>query len=88
MPTKTTDNSIKHPVAYAALAEAIALAGGQTALASAITDDQKTITQGHIYNWIARDHRCSPTYVLKVEKATGVSRHRLRPDLYPIECTA
>lgn len=24
-----------------------------------------------------------PQYVIPIEKATGVSRHRLRPDLYP-----
>jgi DNA-binding transcriptional regulator YdaS (Cro superfamily) len=26
-----------------------------------------------------------PQYVLKIEKATGVSRHLLRPDIYPLD---
>lgn len=27
---------------------------------------------------------CPPEHVLKIEAATGVSRHDLRPDIYPV----
>ena len=62
-----------------ALKQAIKAAGGQTALAISI---QKT--QGHISSWLRRDH-VPAEVVLPIERATGVSRHDLRPDLYPRE---
>ena len=37
-----------------------------------------------VHNWIARAS-IPPKYVLGVERATGISRHALRPDLYPRE---
>lgn len=97
MPAKVQENpvTIKYPAQHAALNEAVSKAGGQTALANAITalikpnsEDEKPVKQGHVHKWLTRDHRCSPAHVLKVEKVTGVSRHRLRPDLYPKEETA
>lgn len=65
-----------------ALTQAIENAGGQTALARAIGK-----TQGHISKWLQRG-RVPPECVIPIERATGVSRHDLRPDLYPIEATA
>lgn len=62
-----------------ALQNAVTKAGGQTALARAIGK-----TQGHISVWIRRRH-VPAEEVLKIEAATGVSRHELRPDLYPRE---
>jgi DNA-binding transcriptional regulator YdaS (Cro superfamily) len=32
---------------------------------------------------VHKSKRVPAEYVLLVEKATGVSRHKLRPDLYP-----
>lgn len=61
----------------AALEKAISEAGGQTILANAIGK-----TQGHISKWLERGY-VPPEMVLKIEKATGVSRHDLRPDIYP-----
>lgn len=79
---------VKYPEEFKAINEAIQLAGGQTALAEKLSTPQKKMLQGQVNQWVTRDHRCSPAYVLKVEKVTGVSRHRLRPDLYPEEETA
>jgi|GEM_PF-694321 len=63
---------------YEALIEAEKIAGGQSALAR-ICD----ITQPTIWKMIHSSKRLGAQYVLKVEAATGVSRHLLRPDIYP-----
>lgn len=60
-----------------ALQKAIDAAGGQTALAKAIKK-----TQGHVSKWLERAYIPAEA-VLPIERATGVSRHELRPDLYP-----
>ena len=60
----------------AAIDEAIALAGGGAELARALGLQRQAI-----YQWT----RIPPHHVLKIEALTGVSRHRLRPDIYPIE---
>lgn len=49
-------------------------AGGQAALAKAIGVTAQAISQ-----W----DEVPPLRVLDVERASGVSRHELRPDLYP-----
>jgi DNA-binding transcriptional regulator YdaS (Cro superfamily) len=74
------DNDI---AARAACKEAQAAAGGATALARLICERFKhvTISPQAVWQWkmIPADR------VLMVETVTGVSRHRLRPDLYPQE---
>lgn len=65
-----------------ALKSAVEKAGGQTALASAIGK-----TQGHVSKWLERGH-IPAEVVLPIERVTGVSRHDLRPDLYPREDAA
>jgi DNA-binding transcriptional regulator YdaS (Cro superfamily) len=64
--------------------EAILLAceriGGQTALAKALG----LRSQGSISRWIATG-RVPAERVLDIEEKTRVSRHELRPDLYPLE---
>lgn len=62
------------------LLEACKAAGGQSALARKLG----LKSQGTISGWIA-DERIPAERVLAIEAATGVSRHRLRPDLYPAE---
>lgn len=42
------------------------------------------LTPGAISQW----DRVPPTRVLDVERITGISRHVLRPDLYPVEAAA
>jgi DNA-binding transcriptional regulator YdaS (Cro superfamily) len=56
--------------------EAIAVAGGPTALAR-----QLGIRMPSLYSW----RRVPPPRVLAIEAATGIPRTRLRPDLYPPE---
>lgn len=51
-------------------------AGGQAELAKAIGVSAQAISQ-----W----DEVPPLRVLSVERASGVSRHELRPDLYPLE---
>lgn len=51
-------------------------AGGQAALAKALGLSAQAISQ-----W----EKVPPLRVLDVERASGVSRHELRPDLYPVD---
>lgn len=59
-----------------ALREAIRRAGGQRALGR-----QLGIAGNAVRQWL----RVPAERVLEVERLTGVSRHDLRPDIYPIE---
>jgi DNA-binding transcriptional regulator YdaS (Cro superfamily) len=65
------------------LQRAVRIAGGQSALARACG---KGCKQQHVWNWIHRDHKVPAEFVLAIERATGgrVSRHQLRPDIYPL----
>lgn len=59
-----------------ALTKAIKFAGGTARLAAYLGLRSQAISQ-----W----NRCPPSRAIAVEKATGgrVSRHELRPDIYP-----
>lgn len=59
-----------------ALQKAIEKAGSQRALAQRLG-----ITDSAISQWA----RVPTPRVLDVERITGVSRHELRPDIYPVE---
>lgn len=59
-----------------ALLEAIRVAGSVTKLAALIDVAPQAISQ-----W----NRVPATRALAIERVTGVSRHELRPDLYPLE---
>ncbi|MXO73546.1 transcriptional regulator [Alteraurantiacibacter buctensis] len=63
-----------------ALDLAARLAGSQAALAR-ICDLSPTA----VWKWMQSSKRLPAEYVLRVEAATGVSRHDLRPDIYPRE---
>jgi DNA-binding transcriptional regulator YdaS (Cro superfamily) len=68
----------------AGLTQAIKKAGGQAALARVLARQTgRPIRQGHVWAWIHRSRRVPPELVLAIEIATGVSRHDLRPDIYP-----
>lgn len=63
----------------AAKDKAVVAIGGVTRLAEAIG-----VTRSAISQW----PRVPAERVIDVERATGVSRHELRPDIYPIEPAA
>src|SRR6516225_4080971 len=63
----------------AALREAVRVAGGMRALARLIGTSHQAIAQ-----WA----RVPAERVPDVERATGISRHRLRPDLYAEEAAS
>ncbi|WP_420997613.1 transcriptional regulator [Cupriavidus sp. 30B13] len=66
------------------LQRAVEVAGSQSELARRIG-----VRQMHVWNWLNRSKGKVPgEYVLPIERATGVSRHDLRPDLYPPEHAA
>lgn len=61
-----------------ALLEAVRLAGSQGKLAEICG-----CTPPNIWQLVKRRRPLPAEYVLRVEAATGVSRHSLRPDIYP-----
>lgn len=64
----------------AALQKAITVLGSQSALAREVG-----VKQGNVWNWLNITKKVPAEYVLKIETATGgaISRHELRPDIYP-----
>ncbi|MBB5985330.1 transcriptional regulator [Sphingobium lignivorans] len=65
---------------FQALERALEVAGSQSALARICG-----VSQTAVWKWVQSSKRLPAEHVLKVEAATGVSRHLLRPDIYPIE---
>jgi DNA-binding transcriptional regulator YdaS (Cro superfamily) len=54
--------------------------GNQSRFAAAIGTSQQLVSY-----WIRNGKVLPAEHVLKTEEATGISRHELRPDLYPRE---
>ncbi len=46
------------------------------------------VKQPSVWGWVNRIGCLPPQHVLKVEAATGISRHDLRPDIYPRDTVA
>jgi len=61
---------------------AIELAGGQLKLANLVNVKQCTVSA-----WLLRNKKIPAQHVLAIEKALNykITRHELRPDLYPKE---
>lgn len=57
--------------------------GNQTRFAEAIGASQQIVSY-----WIKKDRPLPAEYVLATERATGISRHELRPDIYPVQDAA
>ncbi|HXH02677.1 MAG TPA: YdaS family helix-turn-helix protein [Candidatus Competibacteraceae bacterium] len=82
---KGTTKAVLTP-SQAALQKVIDGVGGQTALAKAIGKKQ-----GHIWKWRYKTKKGVPAeYVLLIEQVAqragvNITRHELRPDLYPRE---
>lgn len=64
-----------------ALTEAVTIAGGQSALARAISAYPGQVKQGHVWCWLNRDYKAPAEYCPAIEDATGVTCERLRPEL-------
>jgi DNA-binding transcriptional regulator YdaS (Cro superfamily) len=65
---------------YQALVSATEVAGSQSAMARICE-----VTQTAVWKWLQSSKRLPAEYVLRVEAATGVPRHLLRPDIYPLD---
>lgn len=65
---------------YEALMSAVEAAGSQSALARLVGCSNTAV-----WKWCQSSKRMPAEFVLKAEAATGVSRHALRPDIYPVE---
>lgn len=63
-----------------AFRRAVDVAGSQQALGAIVGK-----TQGAVSKRLAAGQPCWAEDVLAVEEATGISRHDLRPDIYPRE---
>lgn len=70
-----------HP-AFPILERAIASVGSQAAMGRLCGVSQPAVSL-----WVRRQKALPAEHVLKVEAATGISRHDLRPDLYPRDTT-
>lgn len=61
-----------------ALQRAITIAGGQAPLAKLIGTGQS-----HVWYWLNKSKKGVPSECVEaVEKATGITRHELRPDIF------
>lgn len=67
---------------FEALQAAVARAGSQSALARVCG-----VSQAAVWKWIQRGKRLPAELCLVVERETGVSKHSLRPDIYPLKPT-
>lgn len=61
-----------------ALDDAIAKAGSQGKFAEAVGTTQQLVSY-----WVRKRKPLPAEYVLQAETALGISRHDLRPDIYP-----
>lgn len=61
-----------------ALTQAVNRIGGQSAMARLLDLRQSTV-----WEWLNSSRQLPAEHVLKVEAATRVARHDLRPDIYP-----
>ena len=64
---------------YEALEAAVKAMGSQQALA-----DLCEVSQTAVWKWLQSSKRLPAEHVLRVEEATTISRHWLRPDIYPM----
>lgn len=65
---------------FEALKAAVSSTGSQAAFARALEVAQPTV-----WRWVNQTKQLPAEYVLRTEAVTGISRHSLRPDIYPRE---
>lgn len=64
-----------------ALNEAVGAVGGQAAFAQSVSTPERLVSQQIVSYWLKRG--CLPAeLVLRAELKTGISRFRLRPDVF------
>lgn len=68
------------PTPFQALMAAVEKAGSQAEIARIAG-----VSAPAVWKWVQSSKRVPAEFVLKIEAATGVSRHDLRPDIYPRE---
>ncbi|WP_082382067.1 YdaS family helix-turn-helix protein [Blastomonas sp. AAP25] len=66
-----------------ALLEAVRIFGGQSA-----TGRHLGVSQRAVWRWVKQGTVLPAEHVLAIEAATGISRHDLRPDIYPVDLPA
>ena len=65
------------------LQKAVHKAGSQGKLASALSKElRRKIYQSHVQGWLASWKGVPAEYCAAIEKVTGISRKKLRPDIY------
>ncbi len=66
-----------------ALIEAINAAGGQSELARKLSvSSGRAVKQQQVWNWLNREKKPSVKLAPFIEKVTGISKERLRPDVF------
>lgn len=69
---------------YEALLACRDKAGSDSAFARQLSNAVgETVTQPRVWRWVNQTKQLPPEYVLAAETLFGVSRHDLRPDIYP-----
>lgn len=68
------------PSPFEALQAAVEAAGSQSALAAICG-----VSQPAVWKWLQSSKRVPAEVVLRIEAATGIPRHWLRPDIYPLD---
>ena len=67
-----------------ALKEAVAMAGGQIALAEALSDALgQPVPQQTISWWLTKSKTIPPRIARQIERLYAIPRHRINPDAYP-----
>ncbi|RXD05380.1 helix-turn-helix domain-containing protein [Sphingomonas sp. UV9] len=66
-----------------ALNSAVEIAGSQSAMSRICG-----VGQPAVWKWLQIGKRLPAEYCLSVEAATGVSKHLLRPDIYPADLSS
>lgn len=64
-----------------AIAKAVETAGGQSALARAISSKPGAVKQGQVWDWVNRDSGAPAEHCPAIERVTGVRCEDLRSDL-------
>lgn len=70
----------EEPTRYEALLMCRDCAGSDSQMARDLR-----IAQPKVWRWINQSKQMPPEFVLTAERLYGVSRHHLRPDIYPVD---